>query len=52
MDGIEGSLSLGFFAEDETDEDVETADGEEEKGCDECEKVYVVREDGRSNSSK
>jgi hypothetical protein len=45
------SLLLGRFAEYETEKNVETSDGEEEEGSDEGEVVYVVREDGGSDSA-
>lgn len=52
LDGVEGTFSLGLFAEDETDEDVETSDGEEEEGCNESEEVYMVRENSCSDPIK
>lgn len=47
-----GNGALGFrrFAPDETDEDVQAADGEEEEGCDEGECVDAVRENGGADA--
>lgn len=45
----DGAFGLGVLAEDEAEEDVETAEGEEEEGGDEGEVVDVVRKDRSAN---
>lgn len=39
------------FSEDEAQQNVEAANGKQEKGRDERKVVYVVREDGRTDSA-
>lgn len=48
--GCDGSLVFGFFTEDEAEESVEAAEGEEEEGSHEGEVVDVVREDSCADS--
>jgi hypothetical protein len=50
-EGGDGAVFLGALAEDEADEHVQAADGEEEEGRDEGEVVDVVGEDGRANEA-
>jgi hypothetical protein len=47
-----GSSGFGRLAEDEADKDVDTADGEEEEGCNEGKGVNVMGEDRSANAEK
>ena len=47
-----GSSGLGRLAEDEADKDVDTADGEEEEGCDEGKGVNMMGEDRSANAEE
>jgi hypothetical protein len=48
----EGALGPALVAPDESDEDVDAADGEEEEGGHDRELVYVVREDGGADAAQ
>lgn len=45
----DGPFGFGVLAEDEAEEDVETAEGEEEEGGDEGKVIDVVRKDRGTN---
>lgn len=46
----DGALGFGVLAEDEAEEDVETAEGEEEEGGDEGEVIDEMRKDRGAES--
>jgi hypothetical protein len=50
-EGGDGAVLFGALAEDEAEEHVDAANGEEEEGGDEGEVVDVVAEDGRANKA-
>lgn len=48
----DGALGFGVLAEDEAEEDVKTAEGEEEEGRDEGEVIDEVRKDRGTKSEE